>query len=939
MNRALTNLMGATALAAVLATPAFAAAISGRVMDTTGQAALEGAQVMLVELGRVTEAGPGGTFRFADVAPGTYTLRTAYAGADTVDRAVTLTENGDLVLDVAIGPEADVYGESVLVVGQRANLSSSLSRQRAADGVESVLTRDSIGQFPDQNVAESVRRAPGVNVLNDQGEGRFIAVRGLDPDLNAATINGARIPSPESDIRAVALDVIPSELIESIEIKKTLTPDMDADTIGASIEINTTSAFDRKGTFVGVTGEASYNDLNGKTSPKGALDFSTVIDGRLGISGGVSYYKRTFATNNVEAEGWDITDDGAALFEKLEFRDYDVERTRIGMTLGFDYKVDEDTTLYLRGLHSIFEDQESRRRLIFDMGDIEPFAGDNDSASYRSDDERIRVERDLKDRFERQLISSLVFGGETYMDAWKFNYSASWSKSSEKENGSTDPVTFRRDFEDPGEFAVDFNGLDGFKPGYNVVTGADLFFDPAEYEFDKYERTSLSLSQDEETTVRFDAERQFALGDGDMEIQFGGKARFRQKTYDLQLDVFDGFDGDFTLGDVLGQQDYDLALIDPVPGVAAWRRFLRANGGSFEINDLDTLFESTAADYDVKEDIIAGYVLARYETETLKIIGGLRVEHTENEVRANLVELVEEGAIRDGVELDEDTVFITPTGFNRSYTDWLPSLQVRYDAAEDIVLRAGVFRSVVRPKPGQMAPRFLIEENDDNEREGEFGNPDLKPYEAWNFDASAEWYFSRNAVLSGGVFYKTIDNFIVDANFDNVTFNGIFADEALIPINGESATVYGFEFNLQSELDFLPEPFDGLIAGVNYTYTYATGDLADRTIPLPASSRHTVNAMIGYEKGGFSARLAASYRSGYLDEIGGDPQEDRFVKDHMQYDVTVKYRITPQVQVFMEFINLSDEPYIAYQKGPDGDRLLQYEDYSWTAKTGLRLTF
>ncbi len=939
MNVRLKRLMSATALAAVLATPAFAAAVSGRVIDTTGQAALEGAQIMIVELGRVAQSGPGGAFRFVDVAPGAYTLRVAYAGADTVDMPVTVADSGDLTLDVRVGPEADAAGESVLVIGQRANLSSSISRQRAADGVESVLTRDSIGQFPDQNVAESVRRAPGVNILNDQGEGRFIAVRGLDPDLNAASINGARVPAPESDIRAVALDVIPSELIESIEIKKTLTPDMDADTIGASIEINTTSAFDREGTFVGVTLEGSYNDLNEKASPKAALDFSTVINDRLGVSGGVSFYQRKFATNNVEAEGWDVTDDGAAMFEKLEYRDYDVERTRIGLSLGFDYKLDEDTTLYLRGLHSIFEDQESRRRLTFDMDDIEPFEGDNGSATYDSADERIRVKRDLKDRFERQLISSVVFGGETYSGDWKFDYAVSWSRASENEKGSTDPVAFRRDFEEPGELVVGFEGLDRFNPRYNIITGAAAFLDPAEYEFDKYERTTRSASVDKDVQARFDAAREFALGDGALEIQFGGKIRARKKTYDLQFDVFDGFDDDLTLADVLGRQDYDLALIDPVPGIVAWRRFLAQNSGSFELDPIDTLFESAAADYAVDEDIYAGYLMARYETETLRIIGGFRVEHTSNDVKANLVELVEEGAIRDGQELDEDTVFITPVGFKRDYTDWLPSLSLRYEAAPDIVLRAGVYRSVVRPKPGQMAPRFLIEENDDNEREGEFGNPDLQPYRAWNFDAAAEWYFSRNAVVSAGLFYKSIDNFIVEANFEDVTFNGIFANEAKIPINGEKAEVFGLEFNLQSELDFLPDPFDGLLVGFNYTYTDATGDIGDRRIPLPASSRHTFNAMLGYEKGPFSARLAASYRSGYLDELGGDPEEDRYVKDHMQYDVTLKYRVTPKAQLFMEFINLSDEPYIAYQKGPDGERLLQYEDYSWTAKAGVRLTF
>lgn len=939
MTKIFKHLMGASALSIVLAAPAFGAAVTGRVIDTTGQAALEGAQLVLVEVGRVASSGPGGAFRFADVAPGSYTLRIAYAGAETVDMPVTVGEAGDVTLDVRVGPDAGTYGESVLVIGQRANLASSISRQRAADGVESVLTRDAIGQFPDQNVAESVRRAPGVNILNDQGEGRFIAVRGLDPDLNAATINGARVPAPEADIRAVALDVVPSELVESIEIKKTLTPDMDADTIGASIEIKTTSAFDREGTFMGATLEGSYNDLNEKVSPKAAFDFSTVIDGRLGVSGGVSYYRRRFSTDNMEVEGWGIAGNGAATFDKLEYRDYDVERTRTGLQLGFDYKLSEDTTLYLRGLHSIFDDEESRRRLVFNMSSANPASGDGDGSSYNSADGRIRVERDIKDRFERQLISSVIFGGKTYADAWTFDYSLAWSRASEKENGSTDPMTFRRDFRAVDNLGVTFDGLDGFNPGYTITSGSAIFLDPTQYKFNKYERTSLSLSEDEDLAMKFDAARAFSLAEGELEIQFGGKARLRDKSYDLQLDYYDGYSGSLTLANVLGAPTYGLADIGPVPGIDPVRRLIVTNFANFQLSDIDTIFESNAADYDVKEDIYAGYVMARYETDALRVIGGLRVEHTRNDVSGNLVELVAEGATYEGNVLDEDTVFITPTGFKRSYTDWLPSLAVRYEAAPDVILRAGVYRSVVRPRPGQMAPRFLIEENDENEREGEFGNPDLKPYKAWNFDASAEWYFANNAVLSGGVFYKSIEDFIVDANFEDITVNGIFADSATMPVNGDTATVFGLEFNLQSDLSFVDEALDGVLVGFNYTYTDASGDLGAREIPLPAASRHTFNAMLGYEKGPFSARVAASYRSGYLDEIGAQAEEDRYVKDHLQYDVTLKYRVTPGAQLFMEFVNISDEPYIAYQKGPDGERLLQYEEYSWTAKTGLRLTF
>jgi TonB-dependent receptor len=296
---------------------------------------------------------------------------------------------------------------------------------------------------------------------------------------------------------------------------------------------------------------------------------------------------------------------------------------------------------------------------------------------------------------------------------------------------------------------------------------------------------------------------------------------------------------------------------------------------------------------------------------------------------------------------DGDAVYVTPTGFERDYTNWLPSVNVRYEATDDVVLRAGVYRSVTRPRPGQIAPRFLVEENDGGEREGEFGNPNLDPYEAWNFDATAEWYFANNAVLQGGVFYKDIENFIVDFEADGSaddpfggTFNGVAYDEAIIPVNGDSATVFGFEAGYAQAMDFLPGPFDGIVISANYTYTDAEGEIFGRTIPLPAASKNTVNLTLGYDSGPFDIRFAVSYRDGYLDELGGEAGEDRMIEDHIQYDITAKYDLTQTVQIYAEFVNLGDEPYVAYQTGPDNRRhLLQYEEYSWTGKLGVRARF
>jgi TonB-dependent receptor len=239
-----------------------------------------------------------------------------------------------------------------------------------------------------------------------------------------------------------------------------------------------------------------------------------------------------------------------------------------------------------------------------------------------------------------------------------------------------------------------------------------------------------------------------------------------------------------------------------------------------------------------------------------------------------------------------------------------------------------------------LAPRFEVGEEDD-EREGTFGNPDLKPYQASNFDASAEWYFADNAVISAGVFLKDIEDFIVEAEFEDISFLGIQADEAIIPINGDKATVEGLEINFQQALTSLRGPWSGLLFGVNYTYTDTEGTINGRTIPLPETSDNVLNAVIGYERNQWSLRFAATYRAEYLDEIAftGDASEDRWVDAHTQFDMSARYNVSDNLQVFLDLINLTDEPYVAYQTGPIRNRLLQYEEYSWTGKLGFRMNF
>lgn len=936
----------AIALATTLAAPAFAGDVRGSVADASDTEALQSAEIVIEELGRRTTTARDGSFVFADVPAGSYTVTANYIGAEPVTYTVSVPAEGTVVQNFALGQT----GSNILVIGQAANQASALSRKRGADGVSDVLTRDAIGQFPDQNVAESLRRLPGINVLNDQGEGRFVSVRGLDPELNATSLNGVRVPAPESDVRSVALDVVSSDIIESIEVKKSLTPDMDADTIGASIEIETTSAFDRRKDLFTVKIEGSYNEYADTISPKGSVDFATRLTENFGVSGGLSYYNREFETDNIEADDWADFGNGPVPLE-VQYRDYDVERERISGTLNFDVRAGESTELYLRGVWSQFDDQEYRRRLTFDLGNFEddgPTAQSGSTATFDDSQERIGVERDIKDRFERQRIQTISLGGESRWDNIFAEYSVSWAKSTEREDGSIDPAEFRNRFNGDGLIAT-FDFSDPRVPLYSV-TGQPDFFAPDVYELNDIEVTALSDAEDEEWAAKVDFGYENYLANGTLTLQAGAKMRWRDKTYNKTVEFYE-YDGPgtFSLADVLGTATYRLADMNPVPSYNGATDFFTDNFGDFALQTLDSQFDSAAEDYTAEEDVTAGYLLARYETDSLLVIGGVRYEDTSTRLMGNQVVLFEEDStLPGGMTATEDTVVVTPIQFENNYGDWLPSLNMRWEAADDVIVRLAGYRSLVRPKLSKLAPRFIVEVNDDDEVSGEFGNPNLVPYKAWNFDATVEYYMSSNGGITAGFFYKDIQNFIVDVEVDDAgTFNGTAFDEAVIPINGDSAQVWGLELSFAQTIDFIP----GLLVQANYTYTDADGTVPDggidtlldpvsyRNIPLPASSKHTFNGVLGYENGPLSLRLSGTYRDSYLDEINSEADLDRYVDDHFQLDFSAKLKLTDNIRVFYEWVNINNAKYFAYNQLGGQQNIYQYEEYNWTMKGGLRFTF
>jgi TonB-dependent receptor len=924
-----------TLMLALMMTPTvFAQTVSGVVTDPEKKVPFQGAAVRIENRQGSAITDARGRFRLNNVAPGNYTLLVMYIGAEDTRVPITVTADGLNMGDVVIGASADseFTMEEVLIYGQAAAVAGALSQERSAENLVSVLDTDAMGQFPDQNVAESLNRLVGVTVETDQGEGRYVVIRGMDPDLNATSINGVRATSAEPR-RALQLDVIASDLLDGLEINKTLTPDMDGDAIGGSINIKTLSAFSRNGTYAKARVEGGYNELREKWSPKlsfaGSKIYELEGEKRLGVAGALSWNDRRLLVNNNEADDWDVADNGNDFMEEFQPRLYTVDRERMGAALNFDFDASEATTLHLYTLYSKFEDTESRYRLTFGLDGVDEDSVTADRASYYE----AEVERDTKDRSQTAENSSISFGSATQTENWLIEGNIAYSFAKEETPDQVEG-TWVSEFESgdgpitEGSPVLTMNTANKKTPSVESAFWPS-FVDTSLFELDEIENTH-EKNQDEQTSLRFDAARAMNWG----ELKFGGKVRLREKKTNEDAEIYSNDDtwflSDVACLDCASAYGFPTP-IDPTADLALTRQILNSGEG-IEFEEIDSQIDSNVADFKYKEDIYATYLMGRWESKGITTInGGVRVEWTEIKNSGNAVELFEEGQEMNGVILEDDVVVVTPITRKNSYTDVLPSINLKFDFNENLVGRLSGFKSVVRPRIEETAFRVAIEDD-----EAEVGNPDLDPFRAINLDASIAWYPTDLAVLSAGVFYKTIEDFIFVQVLEDYEFEGRVFDEIVIAQNGDDADVKGIEVNYQQHFGFLGAPWDAFLVAINYTYVDSEADTGERIIALPKQSADVASFMIGYDKHGLNLRLSMSHRGKYLDELV-DEDYDRFVATRTTWDLTARYDINDNWQIYTEIANMGDAPEHYYSGRKS--RLLQYDEFGTSAALGVQWVF
>lgn len=918
--------------------------IYGRVTNAAG-APLPGAEILVRGAGQRAVTNNQGEFTLP-AAGGQVVLDVNYLGLPSTSQTVMTTPgesaNVAIVLgarsstDMAATDVADVVVTGVITDG----VARSLNQQKNAQGTVNVLSADAIGRYPDPNVAESLQRVQGIAIQRDQGEGRYINVRGAPSSFTAVSVDGVAIPAVSPTTRAVDLDTLPSDIVSSVEVSKTLTPAQDADSIAGAVDIKTRSPFDKRRLTLNGYAGGSYNDYGGSDTRAGATAANVFGPNEtFGALVSVSYSETNRRPDNVE-NGWLLINRTPAQgggqiwgLENTLFKDYETERTRKAVTGALEWRPTDATRFWLRGSYAQFRDEEFRNtlNLTYSDGVLQPGSTDT-SATFTG----ARIFKQLRHRTQENTISTVSLGGEhTFGNGAVLDATLSFANS-EQTYPNRDELVYRS----TAVPTMSYNTADHYQPTYSVFTEPTGFYLNANnYAFRENTFRSNTTEQDD-VAFKTNFELPTVIGGREVTLKFGAKYSTRDVTADEErFRDRTAAANSGALAPLLSDrrsENYDYNLGFKFDAGLATDYFDRVRAGSTNPDPaagVRRIPQSITADYTANEDILSGYGQARFDIGATNVLIGLRVEKTNFEGSAVSVAL-------SGVQ--------TPVTVDRDQTDFFPNLTLRHNFSDQLVGRFALTRAISRPDYTDIVPRVL-DTTDSGRTTVTRGNPDLKPTLSNNFDAGLEYYLRPLGVISANAFYKDLSNYRFVLVTQGAPYtpspNGL-ADftEARNAYEGHLA---GIEFNWQQTFDFLPGWASGFGVFANYTLTDAEmktrrafgstavpGSFRD-TFALPGQSDKTYNAALFYERYGFSARISYTRRGDFLEAIdANNPGKDLYVEGRGQLDFTASYDFGNGVEVFGEAKNLTDSAGVRYYGVKE--RTYEYEKFGYNVFMGVR---
>lgn len=916
--------------------------IQGRISDVNG-IYIPGATVYIESLSKGAVSDFDGRYTLLNVPSGTYTLEFSFLGYKSLEQEVTVSSGESVFVSVVMTEDNVALDEVQVTAYGLGGDAKALNAQKANVNITNVVSTDQIGKFPDANIGDAVKRIPGITMQVDQGEARDVIVRGLSPQLNSVTLNGSRIPSAEGDNRRIQMDLIPSDMIQTIEVNKAVTPDMDGDAIGGSINLVTRTA--PQGFRLSATAGSGVNFITGQPVINGTLILGDrTKDGKFGWMVTGTIMDTEFGSDNIEAEwnnefaytdgaGEEVELDVNPYTSVFEDRTYLIQRVRRSFAANFDYQFDANNTVYFKSLYSWRDDRENRYVLegevldAEDIGEGDFLITDNTPVRFPIEAKRetkggINSDRNKNTRLEDQRMQNYTLGGDHLFGQVKVDWMASYAKASEERLDERYAVFAT-------EYQINNDNSNPEFPLWTLVDQADG--DLGNFELDEL-TNETQYTEEEDLNVFLNIQFPADLTGNGGYLKLGGRGRFKEKLRDNNFfEHTERFEDAFpTLADVpvTDQTDPDnlvgsqyVAGSFPAP---EWLGELSLPDSEGEILPDEFLRDN----FNVTEDVWAGYIMTEQNlSDKFSVLAGVRVENTNITATGNDI-------------LEEEEVVGEITREN-SYTNVLPSVHFKYNLSPNTVIRAAWTNTLARPNYVDLTPFQDVIPGDE---EVFLGNPDLAATTSMNFDLNFEHYFQSVGLISIGGFYKDIEDFIYvsvrqaeDGEFgpDSEGF------DVFEPLNGEGASILGFEAAFQRQLDFLPGFLRNLSLYLNYTHLTSDaegvfnedGDGRD-DLDLPNTAPNLFNGSLGYADSKFSIRLSANYSDAYLDEIGGNSFEDRYYDEQFFLDFNASYAFTPNLRMYVDVLNLTDQPLRFYQGV--SERTMQAEFYGTKLQFGIK---
>jgi TonB-dependent receptor len=898
--------------------------ISGHVTDSAG-GVLQGASIK-IDPGDVSTVSDGqGQFTATNLPVGSYTVTVSYAGfsphSETVSVSAGQSISVDAILQLApsnaqIEVHADLQGQA-----------EQIQVQRTSENIVNVIDSDVINSLPNANIADAVGRLPGVTLERDEGEGKYVQVRGTEPRLTNVTIEGINVPSPEVSVRQIKLDVIPADLVDSVVLNKTLSANQDGDAIGGTVDLKLKNAGDQPTLIVsGIGGVTPIlgDRYVGQTTATVGQRFG--VNKQFGVLMGFSYDYNGRGIDDIEPG----IDPGFATpyYDSLDLREYRYQRTRWGLAGGADYRLSNNSDIYLHYLYSDFKDYGNKWVYTLNDGDVPKF-----TTSQRTPD---------------QSIGSISGGGKhVFSNSW-LAWDVSVSNGRELQAAGNPGV----DFKYTGDTICNYDGAattNPYKPQFDAACTAPgtPIFDPTQYKIKEFD---TSTGPTDEVSLQGSASygKNYKWGSHDGTLEFGAKI---QNAHDYQNAVSPVWDPNdtFLMSDFLSgfrnPDYYDGSYsIGPVTSYKKLNDFFINNPGDFTEDIGDTHLGSDSANYNLTERITAAYIMNTIRFGRWRLQTGLRLEATQLDIL--------------GFNVTNDAngnwTGTTPVRTSQWYIDPLPSVQLRYEVTPDSDIRAVYGRGLSRPNPYDLVPYSTVDQST-NPYTISLGNPNLKAEHANDFDILYEHYLKPYGVIQGGFFYKQLTDPIYYTNALNANSPLCPADQAPCPtstiVNGSNAHVGGVELAYLQTFSFLPGMLSGFGMAANYTYTYSRAQGLPGRADTPALQRQAPNSFnIGpsYDYGRFSVHAGLTYNGAMIYQYQFSPATDPsnlgikgpagdiYLYSHFQLDAQATMRLNHGLSVLVSGENINNEVFGFYT----GSRIYvdQREYYKPTISVGFRWT-